>query len=171
MVWRRPCLVCCQPAPNSVWLLRSSYWCGIPRLPQLIGFGAGAGMAEAVMMPFISNPFRGSTLEAHAADVFRRSEGTRAIQWLKVLERIWATVLHVSSRALVYLTITSGNPVPAAIAVAGFAVVDGFAYYGLLQQWRFDRLGTLAGVHAFIGSVALTLAAAFAVFAPLFDAA
>ena len=140
-------------------------------LPQLIGFGAGAGMAEAVMMPFISNPFRGSTLEFHSTEVFSRSEGAGAIQWLNVLERVWATVLHVCSRALVYLAVTGGNPLPAAIAVAGFAAVDGMAYYGHLQKWRFDRLGTLAAVHACIGGVAVMLAVAFALFAPWFDPA
>jgi len=142
-----------------------------PTLAQLIGIGAGAGMAEAVMLPFMMNPFKGSTLEAHAADVFTRSATAPVIQWLKVLERIWATLLHVSSRALVYLTITGANPAPAAIAVSGFACVDGVAYYGLLQKWRFDELPTLARVHACTAGVALALTAAFALLARLFDAA
>ena len=105
-----------------------------PTLWQLIGFGAGAGMAEAVMLPFIANPFKGSTLETHSEEVFTRSAGVPLIQWLKVAERIWATLLQVSSRALVYFTIASGNPAPAAIAICGFAYVDGMAYYGLLQK-------------------------------------
>lgn len=142
-----------------------------PTLAQLIGIGAGAGMAEAVMLPFIANPFRGLTLEAHSADVFARSANVSLIQWLGVLERIWATLLHVSSRALVFLTIASGNPVPAVIAATGFACVDGMAYYGHLQKWRFDQVPTLARVHAFVGGVAIALTAAFALFARLFHAA
>ena len=142
-----------------------------PTLPQLIGFGAGAGMAEAVMMPFMTNPFKGSTLEAHSTDVFTRSAGAALIQWLNVLERIWATLLHVSSRALVYFTITSANPVPACVAVCGFACVDGMAYYALLQKWRLDEWPTLARLHAYIGGVAMVLMAAFVLFAHLFDAA
>ena len=126
-------------------------------------------MAEAVMLPFMTNPFKGSTLEAHSADMFTRSAGAPVIQWLKVLERIWATLLHVSSRALVYLAIRSGNPVPAAVAVCGFACVDGMAYYGLLQKWRFDQAQTLARVHTYVGGVAMVLTAAFAFFARLFN--
>ena len=142
-----------------------------PTIAQLIGFGAGAGMAEAVMMPFITNPFRGSTLEAHADGVFTRSAGSALFQWFKVLERISATLLHVSSRALVYLTIASANPAPAAVAVCGFAAVDGVAYYGLLQKWRFDQWRVLGRVHACVASVAILLTAALVWFAPLFSAA
>ena len=128
-------------------------------------------MAEAVMLPFMTNPFKGLSLEAHSADVFARSADASLTQWLTVLERVWATLLHVSSRALVYLTIASGNPVPAVIAAAGFTCVDGMAYYGLLQKWRFDQLPTLARVHGFVGGVAIVLTAAFALFARLFHAA
>lgn len=142
-----------------------------PTLAQLIGFGAGAGMAEAVMLPFISNPFKGSTLEAHSQEVFSRSAGDRLIQWLKVLERIWATLLQVSSRALVYLTVVSANPVPAVVAICGFACVDGMAYYGLLQKWRFDQRLTLMRVHACVGAIAMALTAALVSFAPLFTTA
>jgi hypothetical protein len=139
-----------------------------PTFAQLVGFGAGAGMVEAVMVPFMANPFSGSTLEGHSADVFNRSAGAPLFQWFKVLERIWATLLHVSSRALVYLTIASGNPVPAAVAVGGFAAVDGVAYYGLLEKWRFDQWPTLVRVHAYVAGVATLLTAALALFAHSF---
>ena len=128
-------------------------------------------MAEAVMMPFISNPFKGSALEAHTEEVFTRSANASLIQWLNVLERVWATLLQVSSRALVYLAIASANPVPAAVAICGFAGVDGMAYYGLLQKWRLDQGPTLLRVHASVGIVAIALTAAVVWFAPLFTAA
>lgn len=139
-------------------------------LPQLIGFGVGAGMAEAVMLPFLRNPFKGSTLEAHSVDVFTRSARDAAIQWLAVLERIWATLLHVSSRGLVYLTITSTNPLPAAIAILGFACVDEVAYYGHLQKWRFDQVRTLRLVHAYLATVAALLTGAFILFTRVYRA-
>jgi hypothetical protein len=142
-----------------------------PTFAQLVGFGAGAGMAEAVIVPFMTNPFRGSTLEAHATDVFAMAANDPLFQWLKVLERIWATLLHVSSRGLVYLAIASANPVPAGIAVCGFAFVDGLAYYGLLENWRFDHRATLRRVHVCVGAVAMVLAGALVQFAHAFDAA
>lgn len=138
-------------------------------LPQLIGIGAGAGMAEAIMLPFIKNPFKGTTLETHSTEVFSSTAGVSAIQWLNVLERVWATLLHASSRALVCLTVMSTNPLPALIGVCGFAAVDGIAYYGHLRKWRFDEIRTLSRVHLFLGGIAALLTGAFVLFARLFQ--
>ena len=44
-------------------------------LPQLIGFGAGAGMVEATTVPFIRNPFRGTALEGRASDLISGAAG------------------------------------------------------------------------------------------------
>ena len=131
-----------------------SYW-------QLVGFGVGAGAVEAIMLPFISNPFKGSALGEHAHEVFRASNMDRGVQWLSVLERIWAMLLQVSTRGLVYFSVTSHNPIPACVGLAGFGVVDGLAYYWHLQKWRFDSLPVLARVHACLGLIACTLTAAF----------
>jgi hypothetical protein len=131
-----------------------SYW-------QLVGFGVGAGAVEAIMLPFISNPFKGSSLGDHADEVFRASSTDRAVQWLSVVERIWAMLLQVSTRGLVYLSVASHNPVPACVALAGFSVVDGSAYYWHLQKWRFDSLPVLARIHTFLGLIACMLTAAF----------
>ena len=131
-----------------------SYW-------QLVGFGVGAGAVEAIMLPFISNPFKGGTLGKHAEEVFRASTTDRGVQWLSVLERIWAMLLQVSTRGLVYFSVASRNPIPACVGLAGFSVVDGFAYYWHLQKWRFDSLPVLARVHAFLGLIACLLTAAF----------
>jgi hypothetical protein len=136
-------------------------------LPQLIGFGAGAGMAEAVMLPFIRNPFKGSVLEEHAEETFTRAANDARVQWFSVLERVWATLLHVSSRGLVYVTVLTGNPVPAGMALAGFASVDGVAFYAHLQKWRFDEVPVLARIHVILGVVAAALTAAFLFFAPV----
>jgi uncharacterized membrane protein YhfC len=131
-----------------------SYW-------QLVGFGVGAGAVEAIMLPFVSNPFKGGTLGEHAEGVFRASARAQGVQWLSVLERIWAMLLQVSTRGLVYLSVASHNPIPACIALAGFSVVDGSAYYWHLKKWRFDSLPILARVHAFLGLMACLMTAAF----------
>ena len=131
-----------------------SYW-------QLVGFGVGAGAVEAIMLPFISNPFKGGTLGEHADEVFRASATDQGVQRLSVLERIWAMLLQVSTRGLVYLSVATHNPIPACVALAGFSVVDGSAYYWHLQKWRFDSLPVLARVHAFLGLIACMLTVAF----------
>ena len=131
-----------------------SYW-------QLVGFGVGAGAVEAIMLPFVFNPFKGGTLGEHADEVFRASSTHRGVQWLSVVERIWAMLLQVSTRGLVYLSVASHNPIPACVALAGFSVVDGSAYYWHLQKWRFDSIPVLARIHAFLGLIAAMLTAAF----------
>lgn len=128
---------------------------------QLIGFGVGAGAAEAIMLPFLANPLKGTSLEQHANDVFSRSATNAVVQWLSVLERIWALLLQASARGLVGLSMYSGNPVPACLAVVGFGAVDGTAYYGYLRKWRFDSPALLARLHLFLGIAASAMTAMF----------
>ena len=66
-----------------------AYW-------QLVGFGVGAGAVEAIMLP-VSFPIRSGavTLGEHAEEVFRASARAQGVQWLSVLERIWAMLLQV----------------------------------------------------------------------------
>lgn len=135
-------------------LPRLTYW-------QLIGFGVGAGAVEAIMLPFISNPFKGTALEEHADRVFRAAASVRSVQWLSVLERVWAMLLQVSARGLTYLSLAGHNPIPAIIALAGVATVDGSAYYWHLQKVRFDSLSVLANIHIFLALLAGVLLGAF----------
>ena len=139
-------------------------------MAELIGFGAGAGMAEAVILPSLKNPLKGTSLELHATEVLACTGGDSTIQWLSVLERVLATVLHIASRSLVYLTFLSSNPLPAVLAVGGFSCVDGVAYYGHLKKWRFDSVRTLASMYGYIGGIAAALTGIFVIFARLFDA-
>jgi hypothetical protein len=131
----------------------------VPRLSwwQLVGFGVGAGACEAIMLPFISNPFKGTSLGEHADEVYRAAARSPAFQWLGVLERVWAMLVQTSTRGLIGLSVFSGNPVPACVAVAGFAVLDGVGYYWHLRKWRFDSLPLLTRVHLFIGIAACVL--------------
>jgi hypothetical protein len=135
----------------------------VPRLTwwQVVGFGVGAGACEAIMLPFISNHLKGTSLEGYMEDVGRASAGQPAVRWLGVLERAWAMLLQVSTRGLVYLSIAGGSPAPALAAIAGFGAVDGTAYYWLLKRWRFDSLPVLIRVHIFLGAAACVMTAAF----------
>jgi hypothetical protein len=135
----------------------------VPQLTwwQLVGFGVGAGATEAIMLPLISNPFKGTSLGDHAEAVFRASAQSSAIQWLAVLERVWAMLLQVSARGLVGLSIFSGILMPACLAGVGFAAVDGSAYYWHLRRWRFDALPVLTRVHLLLGGAACALTATF----------
>jgi hypothetical protein len=128
---------------------------------QVVGFGTGAGACEAIMMPFISNHLKSTSLADYMEDVARASRKQPAVRWLGVLERVWAMLLQVSTRGMMYLSIVSGNPAPALVAVAGFTGVDGTATYWLYKQWRFDSLPVLVRVHVFLGIAACVMTAAF----------
>ncbi len=138
-------------------------------LAELIGIGAGAGMVEAVILPFIGNPFKGTNLEDHYNDVTESSQGDPQIQWMSVLERVLATTIHISSRSLVYISILSTNPIPCLAALVGFSGVDGLAYYGHLQKWRFDSTRVLLRIYGVMGGIGLLLTGVFVLFAGLFN--
>lgn len=115
----------------------------IPRLslPDLIGFGAAAGIIEAIILPLMSiggiNLFSGTPVENQAADQWQDWGATPfTVMVCPIVERGLTMVLHTSSRALIYASIVLGNVVPALLAVSLFACVDGLAYYGLLNKWK-----------------------------------
>jgi hypothetical protein len=116
----------------------------IPRLslPELIGFGAAAGIVEALVIPLMSiggiNVLSGTPVEKHAAEQWQDLGATPlAVMVFPLVERGLTMVLHTSSRALIYAAIVLGNVVPALLAVSLFASVDGVAYYALLNKWKF----------------------------------
>ena len=94
-------------------------------LAQLVGFGVAAGSVEAVVLPFMRNPFQGTPLEHHADDLLGRTNGQQGHQWLGVVERILASITHATTRGLVYVGLTTGSVVSASIAFLTFAGLDG----------------------------------------------
>ncbi len=123
-------------------------------LADLVGFGVAAGSVEAVILPFMKNPLEGTPLEAHAEETGRNASESPAIQWLGVVERIFASLIHTAARGLTYLTSASGNPLPVILAIAGFGSVDGRAYFAHLEKWRFDDIRVLAKFYRFLGVIA-----------------
>jgi hypothetical protein len=129
--------------------------------PELVGFGLAAGAMEAIILPAIDRPFRGTPVGDHAGTVEAAGRRNAIVAWLAVLERAVASVAHASARGLVYVGIASAAVAPAAVAIAAFTLVDGVAYYGHLQRWRFDESHVLAGVYGGFAAVAVVLAVSF----------
>lgn len=123
-------------------------------LAELIGFGVAAGSIEAIILPFMKNPLEGTPLESHAEETAVKASGDLPIQWLAVAERALASLLHAASRGLTYLSHSTGNPLPLLFAIAGFASVDGRAYFAHLEKWRFDDIRVLARFYRYLGAVA-----------------
>jgi hypothetical protein len=136
---------------------------------ELIAIGAGAGMAEAVTVPALRDTFKGTSLESQSNEIVAKTSLDPRLQWLGVLERVLATLVHISSRALVYLTIASGNPVPLVIGACGFACIDGVAFYGYLRKWPIDEPRTLLRMYIFVGGVAAAMVGASVVLVRTLD--
>lgn len=138
----------------------------VPRLTfaELIGFGLSAGSVEAIILPFMKNPFQGTPLEKHAEETINKSSENLAIQWLGVLERVLTSLIHTATRGLVYISKSTGNFIPIALAVSCFALIDGRAYYAHLQKWRFDNIQVLDKFYSFLGTVTFSLVLFFVSF-------
>lgn len=131
-------------------------------LAELIAIGAGAGMAEAVIMPSLRDAFRNTAVEKHAEELGDAVARNQRVQWLGVLERVFASMIHVSGRALVYLSIASGGLVPALIGFCGFVCLDGVGFYGRLRKWRSDDVRVLGRVEGLAGTIAVVMVGALA---------
>lgn len=133
-------------------------------LAELIGFGIAAGAVEAIMLPFIQNPLKGTPLEEHSSEVLQRSSANRLIPWMSVLERALALLPHVATRGLVYISFISGNMIPAVLAVLTFALIDGRAYFAHLEKWSFDDIGVLVQIYRDLALVGISQTLLFALF-------
>lgn len=130
---------------------------------KLVGFGIAAGSVEAVILPFMNNPLEGTPLEEHSEETNKSAAENMTIQWLGVVERILASVIHVGARGLTYVSYATGNIVPMIIGLAGFASVDGRAYFAHLEKWRFDTIEVLVKFYRFLGAVACSLVVLFVI--------
>ena len=124
---------------------------------ELIGFSLAAGSVEAIILPFMKNPLEGTPLEAHAEETGKKASENMTIQWLGVVERVLASLVHTATRGLTYISYFTGNLVPIALALVGFASIDGRAYYAHLEKWQFDNTQVLAKFYRFLGAVACSL--------------
>ncbi|MDP1621887.1 MAG: hypothetical protein Q8M08_06070 [Bacteroidales bacterium] len=133
-------------------------------LPQLIGFGLAAGAVESVILPFIGNPFTGTPLEKHTADMEQKMSLNLSMQWMGVLERLIAMVIHIASRGLIYVSMITFSLLPGIIAVVTFAAVDGRGYYALQEKWAFDNIKVLKKFYLFLAIIALLQSVSFLFF-------
>jgi len=119
-------------------------------LPQLIGFGMAAGAVESIVLPFIGNPFIGTPLEKHSENMEQKISSNLSTQWMGVIERIIAMVIHISSRGLIYVRMITCSLLPGLTAILTFAAIDGTGYYALLEKWAFDDIRILRKLYLFL---------------------
>lgn len=166
--WSSPALGLTQGLLSSVCELGSAalfFWFGRLHytLAVALGFGAGAAMIEAIVVLLI-DPMRGTSSGPHLEEerVLLRRDHPHLL-WISILvERAEATAMHVLSRILMILTVSGGSYAPAGVAVAGFAAVDGLAYYALRERWKWSEAKVLWRFYGFCAIVVLLLAVVLA---------
>lgn len=138
----------------------------LPDLPlvQLIGFGLAAGAIESIVLPFIGNPLSGTPLEQHTLELEQRISSNLSIQWMGVLERFIAMIMHVSCRGLIYVSMIKFSILPGFIAIFTFAAADGRGYYALLEKWDFGNIGVLKRFYLYLAIIALVQLSSFVFF-------
>jgi hypothetical protein len=138
----------------------------VPKLTlvQLIGFGAAAGAVEAIILPFMQNPLKGTPLEDHLSEVIKKSSSNVMIPWMAVLERVIALFTHIATRGLVYISFVSGNIIPAILAVVTFASIDGRGYFAHLEKWPFDNITVLKKIYIYFALIAIIQSILFVTF-------
>jgi hypothetical protein len=145
------------------------FWLVIPEplsLPELIAFGAAAGIIEALVIPLMvisGIDILGGTPVGE--NVFEEGQNFGAAPFammiFPILERGLTMALHISSRAVIYAAIALGNVVLALLAVSLFALVDGTAYYALLKKWKVLSLTVAIRFYALVTLCAGILALVF----------
>lgn len=126
-------------------------------LYELIGFGFGAGLAEAIILPLMGNPFKNTPLQEKSDNINEIILENKALIWYHFIERIMASIIHVSTRGLVYFSKISGNVLPAFIAFSFFSYVDGKTYYNFVEKSDFASLNALKAFYFWLGCLCVLL--------------
>jgi hypothetical protein len=113
-----------------------------------LAFGVGVGSFEVVWVLW-----EGS-LELIDSGDFTGPNALAMASGPLLLERAITLISHTASRLLVYISVVRRYVLPAAIAVALFALCDGVAVYGGLAGWRWEHATVRYGFNAFLAALA-----------------
>lgn len=124
-------------------------------LVNVVAFGAGAGSAEAAYV--LGLGFFGPQPTTAALDAWAQGAATSlCVRYMVPIERFFALVGHTGSRGLVYLALYSPAPTAGlllSVAVLLFALIDGVAVYGHLQNWDWFDPVICRRAHLFFSSL------------------
>lgn len=142
------------------------------RVIDMVGFGVGAGSAEAgyVLWLGVLGP---KPNEEELAAWVRGARASWCVRYSVPVERLFALIGHTGSRGLIALALFGGgalSPLWAPVAVVLFAITDGVAVYGHLKQWEWHDPAICRRAQSFFALMSLVEISLFAlaVDAPLF---
>ena len=133
----------------------------IASVPNALAFGVGAAAAEVVYVLF-----KGVTAARNEQALLEWERGARTslcVRYSVPIERLVASIGHVSSRGLAFASLKlplPGGLWPAAAAIFFFSLTDGAAYYGHLLKWNWSDpkvCRTFHGALAVLAALELSL--------------
>lgn len=106
----------------------------------IISFGLAIGSFETIIVVFSkdNNLLKGTALAEQSKELDKYLKNTTGIQYyvynliFPIIERVMATLIHISTRGLVFISIITGSILPILIALIVFIIADGllgFYYY------------------------------------------
>ena len=120
---------------------------------SILAFGIGIGSLETLLVVYknTSALLKGTSLEESSIkfeEAFKIMEMHNhfIIIYIPIIERILATLIHISTRGLVFITVFSQNIFPTIIAIVVFIIADGFLGYNYLVN---NKLITKKGLNKF----------------------
>ncbi|MFZ1683242.1 MAG: hypothetical protein WAU88_03835 [Candidatus Zixiibacteriota bacterium] len=107
---------------------------------QVLAFGVGIGSFEAWLVATIPNLLSGTDLHSGAqkleSQIAQLPPAQRRVFEIlfPILERLFASMIHVGTRALTYVCLASESMLAGLLAVAVFVFVDGWLAFRLLMS-------------------------------------
>jgi len=126
-------------------------------LIEVLGFGVGAGSAEAAYVLVL-----GVISPQVDEDVLRAWVDGATVSWCVrfavPIERLFALIGHVGARGLLYVALMQATPLRflwGVAAVSLFAAIDAVAVYGHMRRWRWHDPQTCWRAHSFFAALSL----------------
>ena len=134
---------------------------------SIICFGLAIGSLETIIVARSKgyDLLKGTSLEETSRKALEYLESVKGVNHyifnliLPVVERIIATFLHISTRGLIFVTIITGNALPALIALLVFIIADGVLgyYYNISGKLATGRGYVQLHVYLFILALVNTI--------------
>ena len=107
----------------------------------IICFGLAIGSLETIIVAFAGdNLLAGTTLEPSSIKLSQQLKNSEGIKYytdnymLPIIERILATLIHISTRGMIFLAIITNNVFPFVVAFVVFIIADGLlGYYYMIS--------------------------------------
>lgn len=143
----------------------AAYFAFLPvqSLLDVVGFGVGAGSAEAAYV-LLAGAFGQRPDPDEIAAWARGAAVSLCVRYTVPIERLFALIGHLGARGLIYIALSAGGLLGlfwAGLSVLLFTAIDGVAVYGHRNQWNWHDPALCRRAHALFAGLSLSEGALF----------